>query len=28
VISEMRDWCERHDVKAIGDIVGSLEWQS
>ena len=28
VISEMGDWCLRHDVKAIGDIVGSLEWQS
>jgi dihydroorotate dehydrogenase (NAD+) catalytic subunit len=28
VISEMSDWCERHDIKAIGDIVGSLEWQS
>jgi dihydroorotate dehydrogenase (NAD+) catalytic subunit len=28
VISEMSDWCARHSVKAIGDIVGSLEWQS
>jgi dihydroorotate dehydrogenase (NAD+) catalytic subunit len=28
VISEMREWCERHDVKSIGDLVGSLEWPS
>ena len=28
VISEMRDWCERHDVTSIGDLVGSLEWPS
>jgi hypothetical protein len=24
----MREWCERHDVKSIGDLVGSLEWPS
>jgi dihydroorotate dehydrogenase (NAD+) catalytic subunit len=28
VIAEMREWCERHDVKSIGDLVGSLEWPS
>lgn len=28
VISEMREWCERHDVRSIGDLVGSLEWPS
>ena len=28
VISEIAEWCERHNVKAIGEIRGSLEWQS
>jgi dihydroorotate dehydrogenase (NAD+) catalytic subunit len=28
VISEMREWCERHKVQSISEIVGSLEWQS
>ncbi|HEU4880573.1 MAG TPA: dihydroorotate dehydrogenase [Gemmatimonadaceae bacterium] len=28
VIAEMSQWCERHDVKSIGELVGSLEWQS
>ena len=28
VISEMREWCERHHVKSLTEVVGSLEWQS
>jgi dihydroorotate dehydrogenase (NAD+) catalytic subunit len=28
VISEMHEWCERHDVQSIGDLVGSLGWPS
>lgn len=28
VISEMREWCERHGVQSICDLVGSLEWPS
>ena len=28
VISEIAEWCERHNVTAIGEIRGSLEWQS
>lgn len=28
VISEMKDWLERHRILSVNDIVGSLEWQS
>lgn len=28
IVSEMAHWCERHDVKSVSDIVGTLEWQS
>jgi dihydroorotate dehydrogenase (NAD+) catalytic subunit len=28
VIAGIAEWCERHGVKSIGHIRGSLEWQS
>ena len=28
VLEEMRDWCARHRVASLRDIVGSLEWPS
>ena len=28
VIAEIAEWCERHSVKSIEEIRGSLEWQS
>jgi dihydroorotate dehydrogenase (NAD+) catalytic subunit len=28
VIAGIAEWCERHGVKSIGEIRGSLEWQS
>lgn len=28
VLAEMRDWCERHRVSSLRDIVGCLEWPS
>lgn len=28
VLAELREWCERHRVKSLSDVVGSLEWQS
>lgn len=28
VVSEMREWLVEHRVASVGDIIGSLEWQS
>jgi dihydroorotate dehydrogenase (NAD+) catalytic subunit len=28
VIRELLDWCDSHGVRAINDVVGSLEWPS
>ena len=28
VLAEMRTWCERHNVRDVSEIVGTLEWQS
>jgi dihydroorotate dehydrogenase (NAD+) catalytic subunit len=28
VISELTEWCDAHGVKAVSDLVGSLEWPS
>ena len=27
VITGLEDWCERHGVRSIRDVIGSLEWQ-
>ena len=28
IMSEMKSWCEKHNVRDVNEIVGSLEWQS
>jgi dihydroorotate dehydrogenase (NAD+) catalytic subunit len=28
VLSEMQSWLDKHRIQSIGEIVGSLEWQS
>jgi dihydroorotate dehydrogenase (NAD+) catalytic subunit len=28
VIAEMQAWLDKHGVKSVREIVGSLEWQS
>ena len=26
IVHELAQWCERHGVRALGDVVGTLEW--
>lgn len=26
IVRELREWCERHGVRSIGDVRGTLEW--
>jgi dihydroorotate dehydrogenase (NAD+) catalytic subunit len=28
ILSEIQNWCEKHSVRDVNEIVGSLEWQS
>lgn len=28
VLSEMRTWCQKHNVADVNELIGSLEWQS
>jgi len=28
ILSEIQKWCEKHSVRDVNEIVGSLEWQS
>ena len=28
ILAEMRTWCEKHNVRDVSEIVGTLEWQS
>ena len=27
IVGELTAWCERHGVRSLGDVVGSLEWR-
>jgi dihydroorotate dehydrogenase (NAD+) catalytic subunit len=27
VVQGMEEWCDRHHLPSVGDIVGTLEWQ-
>jgi dihydroorotate dehydrogenase (NAD+) catalytic subunit len=26
VVSDLRRWCERHGVRSLGEIIGTLTW--
>jgi dihydroorotate dehydrogenase (NAD+) catalytic subunit len=28
IITDLDAWCERHGVRSLGDVVGTLEWRS